>query len=67
MATRRGASLRFPPAVPVDCVIAPSLCKRSEASLQESEKHFRAIVESSPIPLLITRLDDGTVLYANSQ
>jgi len=41
--------------------------KQAEEALQESERRFRAIVESSPIPLLITKRDDGSILYANRQ
>lgn len=36
-----------------------------EQALRESEERFRAIVEASPVPLIITRLTDGTILYAN--
>ena len=39
--------------------------KRAEEALHESERNFRAIAEGSPVPLLITRHDDGTILYAN--
>ena len=41
--------------------------KQAEEALQESERRFRAIAESSPIPLTITKRSDGTVLYANTQ
>ncbi len=39
--------------------------KQAEHELRRSEERFRAIAESSPVPLLITRLDDGRILYAN--
>ncbi|MBT7636354.1 MAG: PAS domain S-box protein [Rhodospirillaceae bacterium] len=39
--------------------------RRAEEAMHESERNFRAIAEGSPVPLLITRHDDGTVLYAN--
>jgi PAS domain S-box-containing protein len=39
--------------------------RRAEEALEESERNFRAIAEGSPVPLLITRHGDGTVLYAN--
>ena len=41
--------------------------RRAEVALHESEKNFRAITEGSPVPLLITRRGDGTILYANPQ
>ncbi|OQY43648.1 MAG: hypothetical protein B6242_14285 [Anaerolineaceae bacterium 4572_78] len=37
------------------------------SSLTESEKRLTTIVETVPIPVLITRSEDGTILYANSQ
>ncbi len=40
--------------------------KEREDALKESEQSFRAIAEGSPVPLLITRRADGTILYANS-
>ena len=39
--------------------------KRAEQELLESERRFRAIAKSSPIPMLITRQIDGLILYAN--
>ena len=39
--------------------------KQTEQELLESERRFRAIAESSPIPMLITRQNDGLILYAN--
>lgn len=41
--------------------------KQSEDALLESEKRFRAIAESSPVPLMITKQSDGKILYANAQ
>ena len=41
--------------------------KLAEYAIQESEQNFRAIAEGSPVPLLITRRDDGIILYANAQ
>jgi PAS domain S-box-containing protein len=41
--------------------------KHTEIALRESESRFRAIAESSPIPLLITRRSDGEILYVNAQ
>ncbi|MDE0727903.1 MAG: PAS domain-containing protein, partial [Alphaproteobacteria bacterium] len=39
--------------------------KQAEQELLESERRFCAIAESSPIPMLITRQNDGLILYAN--
>ena len=39
--------------------------KRVEAALRESEERFRTIAQASPIPILISRMSDGTILYAN--
>ncbi|MGE0386246.1 MAG: PAS domain S-box protein [Gammaproteobacteria bacterium] len=36
-----------------------------EQALVESEARFRQMVDSSPIPLVITRESDGVLLYAN--
>jgi PAS domain S-box-containing protein len=35
--------------------------------LRSSEERFRAIAEGSPVPMLITKASNGTILYANSQ
>jgi len=37
------------------------------AKLRESEERFRVIAETTPIPLIITRFSDDTILYANAQ
>ena len=39
--------------------------KRAEEALRESEKRFRAIAEETAGPIIITRIADGTILYAN--
>lgn len=36
------------------------------AALQQSEEMFRTIAEATPVPVLISRLSDGAVLYANT-
>ncbi|MEA5601480.1 PAS domain S-box protein [Nostoc sp. UHCC 0252] len=41
--------------------------KRIKKILQESESRFRVISEAIPIPLIISRLSDGLILYANSE
>ncbi|RZF26527.1 response regulator [Paraburkholderia sp. UYCP14C] len=38
---------------------------RADARLQASEARFRAIVETSPVPLCITSMPDGHILYTN--
>jgi PAS domain S-box-containing protein len=38
---------------------------RLEERLRESEENFRKIFETTPFPLTVTVLADGTVLYAN--
>ena len=38
-----------------------------EARLRESEQRFRAIAESNPVPVLISHIADGTILYANER
>ncbi|MCC6300859.1 MAG: GAF domain-containing protein [Anaerolineales bacterium] len=40
--------------------------KRVEKALRESETRLLTVLESSPIPLTLNLLEDGTVLYANS-
>ncbi len=35
------------------------------AALKQSEEMFRTIAEATPVPVLISRVGDGTVLYAN--
>jgi PAS domain S-box-containing protein len=41
--------------------------ERVETRLRESEQRFRAIAESNPVPVLISRVADGTILYANER
>ncbi|ASL47116.1 Signal transduction histidine-protein kinase/phosphatase DegS [Burkholderia sp. AD24] len=40
--------------------------KRTETKLVSSETRFRTIVETSPVPLCITSMHDGRVLYMNA-
>ncbi len=35
--------------------------------LEQAEQRFRAIVEASPTPLLLSRLEDGRILFANER
>ena len=37
------------------------------SELDRAEQRFRAIVDASPVPLMISRLEDGTIQYANSR
>lgn len=39
--------------------------KRAEMSLHESEQRFRTIANAAPIPLVISRISDGEILFAN--
>ncbi|MEA5624519.1 PAS domain S-box protein [Nostoc sp. UHCC 0251] len=41
--------------------------KRIERTLQESEARFQVISEGIPIPLMISRMSDGLILYANPE
>ncbi|MCF2148186.1 PAS domain S-box protein [Desmonostoc muscorum LEGE 12446] len=38
-----------------------------ERNLEESEARFRAILEVIPIPLMISRVSDGLILYVNQE
>ncbi len=40
--------------------------KQAEKALQESEEQFRLIAEAIPLPVLITRVCDGKILYSNA-
>lgn len=39
---------------------------QAEQALRQSEHQARAILETSPVPLMITRLADGEIFYANA-
>ena len=39
--------------------------KRLQAQLSEDERRFRFLAEESPVPLVINRLSDSVLLYAN--
>ena len=42
-----------------------TLRKRAEEALRESEARFRALTEASPAQIAVSRVTDGTILYAN--
>lgn len=41
--------------------------KEAEQAVRESEERFRLITETIPIPVVITRVSDGTALFANQR
>ena len=41
--------------------------KRAEQALKETEKHLRLVIETVPVPILISSADDGKVLFTNPQ
>jgi PAS domain S-box-containing protein len=43
------------------------LLGKAELALRESEEQFRAIASATPVPVLVSRLSDGLILYANTQ
>lgn len=47
-------------------VIEEKLQQEAEAAKQESRERFRLIAEFTPITIVISRLTDGEVLYANA-
>lgn len=46
--------------------MAEELFNQVEATLRESVKQFRSIVETMPIPVLISRMSDGRIVYVNN-
>ncbi len=43
------------------------LLVKAELAVRESEEQFRAIASATPVPVLVSRLSDGLILYANAQ
>ncbi|MEG4347356.1 ATP-binding protein [Microcoleus sp. A003_D6] len=43
------------------------LLGKAELAVRSSEEQFRAIASATPVPVLISRLCDGLILYANAQ
>ena len=46
--------------------VEAELYDKAEAALRESEKRLRLIVEATPVPVLISRMSDGEIMYANA-
>lgn len=47
-------------------ILEDELQKRADEALRDSEKRLREIVEITPVALFITRVSDGTVVFANN-
>jgi PAS domain S-box-containing protein len=47
--------------------IEAHLLSQAELAVRESEQQFRAIASATPVPVLVSRLSDGLILYANAQ
>ncbi|MEG3974909.1 ATP-binding protein [Microcoleus sp. herbarium8] len=43
------------------------LLSKADVALRSSEEQFRAIASTTPVPVLVSRLGDGLIMYANSQ
>ncbi|MEG3927435.1 ATP-binding protein [Microcoleus sp. T3_D1] len=43
------------------------LLSKAQLALRSSEEQFRAIASATPVPILVSRLCDGLILYANAQ
>ncbi|BAY78594.1 multi-sensor signal transduction multi-kinase [Nostoc linckia NIES-25] len=43
------------------------ITEQKQISFQESETRFRAIFEAIPVPLIISRVSDGLILYINPE
>ena len=39
--------------------------KRSEVALRQSEENFRQLVQSAPVPMIVTRIEDGVIARTN--
>jgi len=47
--------------------VEEDLHDRAEEALRESERRLRMIIEATPVPVVISRLADGVIVYANAQ
>ncbi len=45
--------------------VADDLLNKVEATLRESDKRFRFMSETIPVPIIVTYVSDGTIVYAN--
>ncbi|MEG4215718.1 ATP-binding protein [Microcoleus sp. Pol14C6] len=43
------------------------LLSKAQLALRSSEEQFRAIASATPVPVLVSRLCDGLIMYANAQ
>ncbi len=43
------------------------LLSKAESAVRASEEQFRAIASATPVPILVSRLCDGLIVYANAQ
>jgi len=45
--------------------VTEELQNKAEEALRESERRLRLIVEATPVPVIISRVSDGEIVYAN--
>lgn len=48
------------------CLVEAELQDEAEEARRESEEWFQAITAATPVPVLLSRLSDGEILYANA-
>jgi PAS domain S-box-containing protein len=46
--------------------VEEELHNRAQEALRESERRLRLIVEATPVPVVISRITDGQIVYANT-
>jgi PAS domain S-box-containing protein len=47
--------------------VEAELLSKAELAVRASEEQFRAIASATPVPVLVSRLSDGLIMYANAQ
>lgn len=47
--------------------VEADLLSKAESAVRASEEQFRAIASATPVPILVSRLCDGLIMYANAQ